>query len=59
MFTVQDTLESRGILMRQSLDYLITEYQRNCFLAALSVLKNVDDANDAAQDAFMEYYLVL
>lgn len=43
--------------MKLSLDYLITKYQKNCFLAALTILQNAEDANDAVQETFMKYYI--
>ena len=48
--------KGKEIGMKIQLEYLISRYQKNCFLAALSILQNIDDANDAVQDTFVKYY---
>lgn len=42
--------------MRQPLEILINQYQRNLYLAAYNICKNAEDANDAVQDTFIQYY---
>jgi RNA polymerase sigma-70 factor (ECF subfamily) len=41
--------------MRLPADYLAEKYQENIFRAALSVSKRPGDAEDAVQDAFVQY----
>ena len=42
--------------MRQSLEELIELHQKSLYAAAFSVCRNIDDANDAVQDTFIQYY---
>lgn len=42
--------------MRQSLELLIDRYQKNLFAAAFNVCANAQDAEDAVQDTFLQYY---
>ena len=42
--------------MREPIEVLINEYQRNLFAAAFSVCKNAEDANDVVQETFIQYY---
>ena len=41
--------------MRQSLEELIELHQKSLYAAAFSVCRNIDDANDAVQDTFIQY----
>ena len=42
--------------MREPIEVLINEYQRNLFAAAFSICKNAEDANDVVQETFIQYY---
>lgn len=42
--------------MRQSLEWLIKEYQKSLFNAAFNLCRNAEDANDVVQDAFIQYH---
>ena len=42
--------------MREPIEVLINEYQRNLFAAAFSICKNAEDANDLVQETFIQYY---
>ena len=42
--------------MREPIEDLINEYQRNLFAAAFSICKNAEDANDVVQETFIQYY---
>lgn len=42
--------------MRQSVQELVALYQNNLFAAAFNVCKNAQDAEDAVQDTFIQYY---
>ena len=42
--------------MRQPLELLIDRYQKNLFAAAFNVCANAQDAEDAVQDTFLQYY---
>ena len=44
--------------MRQSLESLITQYQKHLFIAAYSICKNAEDAEDVVQDTFIQYYRI-
>ena len=41
--------------MRLPAEYLVQKYQENLFRAALSVCKRPGDAEDAVQEAFLQY----
>lgn len=43
--------------MRKSVDELMGRYRDNLFAAAFSICKNAADADDAVQEAFLQYYL--
>ena len=43
--------------MRQPLQELIEHYQRNLYAVAFNVCKNAEDAEDAVQDTFLQYYM--
>lgn len=43
--------------MRKSLEWVVEQYERNLFLAAFHICKDAEDAKDATQDAFLQYYL--
>ncbi|MBR4728471.1 MAG: sigma-70 family RNA polymerase sigma factor [Clostridia bacterium] len=43
--------------MRLPLEMLIEKYQKNLFAAALNICANYDDAQDAVQETFLQYYL--
>ncbi|HIR12492.1 MAG TPA: sigma-70 family RNA polymerase sigma factor [Candidatus Choladousia intestinavium] len=42
--------------MRQPLEALIERYQRSLYAAAFNICRNPEDANDAVQDTFIQYY---
>jgi len=42
-------------LMRESVDVLIDRYKNNLFVIAFNVCKNIHDAEDVVQDAFIQY----
>lgn len=42
--------------MRQPLEALIERYQRSLYAAAFNICRNSEDANDAVQDTFIQYY---
>ena len=42
--------------MRQPLEALIERYQRSLYAAAFNICRNHEDANDAVQDTFIQYY---
>ena len=42
--------------MREPIEVLINEYQRNLFAAAFSICKNAEDANDVVQETVIQYY---
>ena len=42
--------------MRQSLEELIGLHQKSLYAAAFNICRNADDANDAVQDTFIQYY---
>ena len=41
--------------MRQSLEWLVNQYQRSLFAVVYSLCKNADDANDIVQETFIQY----
>lgn len=41
--------------MRESLEWLVNEYQTNLFVTAFNICKNVEDAKDVVQDTFIAY----
>ena len=42
--------------MRQSVQELFERYQDNLYAAAFHVCRNAQDAEDAVQDTFIQYY---
>lgn len=43
--------------MRESLEWLVNEYQSNLFMAFnINICKNVEDAKDVVQDTFIAYH---
>ncbi|MDE7184190.1 MAG: sigma-70 family RNA polymerase sigma factor [Lachnospiraceae bacterium] len=42
--------------MRQTVQELATSYQSSLFAAAFNICKNAQDAEDAVQDTFVQYY---
>ena len=43
--------------MRQPVQELIERYRGNVFVAAFQICKNREDAEDVAQDTFLQYHL--
>ena len=41
--------------MRQSLEWLVSRYQRSLFAAVFNILRNAEDANDIVQETFIQY----
>lgn len=42
--------------MRQPVQELFEKYQNNLYAAAFNICKNVEDAKDAVQETFIQYY---
>lgn len=44
--------------MRQTIQELVERYQNSLYAVAFNVCKNQQDAEDAVQDTFLQYYKV-
>lgn len=42
--------------MRQTIQELVERYQNSLYAVAFNVCKNQQDAEDAVQDTFLQYY---
>ena len=42
--------------MRPALNELVGKYKNNLYAVAFNILKNPDDAEDAVQDTFVQYF---
>lgn len=42
--------------MRQSLEWLVSRYQKSLFAAVYSMCRNAEDANDIVQETFIQYF---
>lgn len=51
------TFYKQVILMRLPVDTLVQRYHQNLYAVAYSVCSNREDAEEAAQDAFIQYHL--
>lgn len=44
--------------MRQTIQELVERYQNSLYAVAFNVCKNQQDAEDAVQDTFLQYYII-
>lgn len=51
------TFYKQVILMRLPVDTLVQRYHQNLYVVAYSVCSNREDAEEAAQDAFIQYHI--